>query len=326
MGIRKLALFFSFALLTCALFAASFAPIAAEVMSTGPQELLLESEQSIIIGENYTYYLTLVNLDPCDKLLSNDFTCVPSITVDVMQIDNITNEVLQTTSLEHLRFGYQDVDIQYDDITIVSLNVLNIAFFENKAKVEIGYTSTATVADSIEITSKDDNINAVLGYNNSTIIYINNSSKNDIEVFFSVKSAASSPVLTIKWGGSEQKIKTGDERLLVLHQGNNTLTLSFVPREEGHQVLSFFVKVDDKTIEMVLPVLVHPAEDISSDVIFANRASFDDVLNDQKIVGDVKMDSVYLLGFSFILLVIGGVLGFVHTSNGGSFVSMDKEK
>ncbi len=326
MGIRKLALFFSFAIVTCALLAASFAPIAAEVRSTGPQEILLESEQSIIVGENYTYYLTLVNLDPCDKLLSNDFTCVPSIAVDMIQIDNATNEVLQTISLEHLHFGYQDVDIQYDDITIVSLNVLNIAFFENKAKVEIGYTSTTTAADLIEITSKDDNINAVLGYNNNTTIYINNPSKNDIDVFFSVESAASSSVLTIKWGGSEKSIKTGNERLIVLHQGNNTLTLSFIPREEGHQVLSFFVKVDDKIIGIVLPVLVHPVDDISSDIIFANRASFDDVLNDQKIVGDVKMDSVYLLGFSFILLVMGGVLGFVHTSNGGSFGSIDKEK
>jgi len=275
---------------------------AASVKSTGTIEIELNKEQSIIVGENYEYTIELTNLDACDKELSTDFSCIPTIAVNIKQMDIETKDIIGSENLEHMNFGVHDLNMLYDDITIVSLNVLNIAVLDNKARIEVAYKSQVVETNILEVSARD-NINTNKSQTYKVELKISNNSDESIETTITVDDMASAQYVLV----DDQELRRDGELPLTLQPGERTIMLTFVPLLEGHHWLS--ITIDN--VQKRIPVLVHSSESSSTNIL-VDEANLKEILEDENIIFDIKMDSTYLFGFSFVLLVFGGVLGFVY--------------
>ena len=295
-----------------ALFAAYVPTTAAGMEKTGNIELLLDQETTIIIGENYNYSATLVYLDPCDKVLSSASLCIPSITIIINQRDRTTDEILESTSIDHLGWGTHDVNISYETITINSLNVVQIQFVDEKAKIDIGFTAKTTdVIDGIltYLPVGDTTINSTMGKETLICFDLSNTNGAPEPVTVTITKADSLSQLTLE--GS--KVTKGEEVTLDIEPGDHTIDIGVVPQTEGHYSVSYTVKIGEQTYEETVYLLSHSPT--SSNVVFTNETSFNDMLHDNIVVSDLKMDSIYLLGFAFVFLILGGVLGFIHSAS-----------
>ncbi|MBN1785395.1 MAG: hypothetical protein JW825_00190 [Candidatus Methanofastidiosa archaeon] len=280
---------------------------AASVKSTGTIEVLLNKEQTIITGEKYEYNIELTNLDACDKELSTNFSCIPTIAVIIKQLDIETKEIVDSETLDHMNFGVHDLNILYDDVTIVSLNVLNIAVLDYKARIEVAYKSNVAETNILEIAARDS-INATKSESYMVELKISNNSDSIIETELVIDEMASAPIVVI----DNQELRRDEVLSLTLQPGERTISMTFVPLIEGHHWLSIRIESVHKRI----PVLVHSQSSSSSNILYVSKTSLTEIMKDDRIVFDIKMDSAYLLGFSFLLLVFGGVLGFIRS--GGS--------
>jgi len=275
---------------------------AASVKSTGVLELILNQEQTLIFGEEYEYTLELTNLDACDKELSTDFSCIPTIAVNIKQIDVNTKEIVDTYPLEHMNFGVHDLNILLDDVTIISLNVVNIAVSYNKAKVEVAYKTEAVETNILDISARD-NINANKSSGYIAEIKLSNNSDETMVTTLRVDETASAQYVVI----DNKDYRKNEEYTLTIQPGEMTVSISFVPLAEGHQWLS--VTIDN--VQKSIPVLVHSQTSASTTAGYVDKSSLMEMLEDERIIYDIRLDSAYLLGFSFILLIFGGVLGFI---------------
>jgi len=279
------------------------------VRSTGVIELILNTQQTLIVGEEYEYTLELINLDACDKELSTDFSCIPTIAVNVRQLDVNTKEIIASRTLEHLNFGVHDLNILYDDVTIVSLNVLNIAVIDNKARIEVAYKTEAVETNILDISTRD-NINANKAQTYTVELNISNNSDETIITNLRIDETASAQNVVI----DNRKFMRNDEYKLTIQPGEMNIPISFTPQVEGHHWLSITIEDVQKSI----PVLVHSNMNSTTNVLYVNKSSLEDILEDDRIIYDIKLDSAYLFGSSFLLLVFGWILGFIVSGRNAS--------
>ncbi len=294
-----------------ALFAASVPHAAAVVEKTGDIELFLSQETTIIVGEKYDYSATLVYLDPCDKVLSSTSLCIPSITIIIYQKDKKTGEILESTSIDHLSWGSHTLDISYETITINSLNVVQIQFVDKKAKIDIGFTtkSTEVINGALSYQPVEDNtVNATVGKETIVCFGLSNTTGEAEPITVTVTKAKAFARLSLEG----TTISTGQAVSLLIEPGERTIDIGVTPQTEGHQTISYTVTIGEQTYEETVFILSHSPT--SSNVIFTNEASFNDMLRDNIVVNDLKMDSIYLLGFAIVFLTLGGVLGFIQSS------------
>ena len=295
-----------------ALVAASIPHAAAVVEKTGNIELVLDQETTIIVGEKYDYSATLVYLDPCDKVLSSASLCIPSVTIIIYQKDKKTGEILESSSIDHLGWGSHTVDISYETITINSLNVVQIQFVDEKAKIDIGFTTKSTdIIDGILTYQPvdDTTINATMGKETLVCFDLSNTNGEAESVTVTVTEAEAFTRLSLEG----TTIIKGQSVPLSIEPGDRTIDIGVTPQTEGHQTVSYTVTIGEQTYEETVFILSHSPT--SSNVIFTNEASFNDMLHDNIMVQDMKMDSIYLVGFAFVFLVLGGVLGFIQSAS-----------
>ncbi|HOP08756.1 MAG TPA: hypothetical protein PLC12_00885 [Candidatus Methanofastidiosa archaeon] len=277
--------------------------------STGEIELILNQEQTLIIGEEYEYKLELTNLDNCDKELSTGFSCIPTIALIIKEVDIETQEITDSKPLEHMNYGVHDLYILYDEVTIVSLNVVNISMTDNSAKIEIAYKVGSTETLVLDIIA-DDTINANKSERCDVDLIISNNSDDILVSTLRINDTASAQYILI----DNEEYSENDEYSLSIQPGKMTITISFVPSVEGHHLLSIIIDNYQKDI----PVLVHSPVSSTLASSYVNESSLKEALEDETIIDDIRLDSAFLLGSSFMLLVFGGVLGFIASNRSPS--------
>lgn len=269
-------------------------------------ELTLNQEKTIINTDTYVYTIELTNLDACDKVLSVDFTCIPSIAVTINQKDRASGEILHSETVEHLNFGVHDVSISYQELTITSLNVLNIFFIDNQAKVELTYTTDDVAQPSLRLSTYRTTFSTTANDLFTLKLIAENSGNSAISATLSVTEMAGADYVLV---GATKLDSENSEKSVTLDRGSNEISIQFSPLEVGTQSLSLSLGGVSKTIEItVLP----------SSGIATTTSSLSDFLDDGKIMDDVKMDLVYLFGFSVVLLVLSGVLIFISNPDNRS--------
>jgi hypothetical protein len=313
MNRQRVASFLAVAFLAIALCAATGAPAAAAVEKTGQILLERDVEKPFISGEKYEYTATLVSLESCDYSLSETM-CIPSIAVMIYQKDVVTGEIYESTLLEHLSAfeGEHKLNISYDNLTLNTLNVVLIEYIDNSAKIELSFTPKIpgeTNGGLVYQSADDDTINTFSGQRAEVVFTVINDGSDPQDFSVTVTRADTYSRLYV----NNTQIEKGEEHIVDVEPGEHEVSIGFVPTVEGHQSLTFTVAFGEQTLEETVYILAHCTS--QSSILYAGEVPFEEVMRDASIVGDIKMDSLYILGFSFVFLILGGVLGFIHSTN-----------
>jgi hypothetical protein len=305
----------------------SAAPI---TKNTGQVELQLDSPIPLLTDEKYSYTATLLNLNSCDEVLSSDFTCIPSLAVRIDVRDLTTDEIVESTTLEHVKYGKNTHSISvvddevvelaitniasYELLTFVSFKVVNFGFDTDSALVEITYYENTPAEEKLTVGDGEEQINATVGIEHTLAYTITNPNPDDRTLTCTLSNDEG--LDDLKMNG--EAVELDDPFPLTVLPGENEITLSFVPQEEGHQTLSLTLAYSEETYVKETPMLVHPYEEEDITIVNAERTPFDEAIRNEQLLSDMRMDSLYMVGISFVLLVFGGVLGFIHSANNGS--------
>ncbi|HHN81126.1 MAG TPA: hypothetical protein ENN11_00695 [Methanomicrobia archaeon] len=329
MSSRYLRPFLVIALLSLFVAAAplSAAPI---TKSSGQVELELDVPRTLISDAQYTYAATLLKLESCDEVLSSDFTCIPSFSVRIDVIDRTSDEIVASTTLEHIKYGKNSESISVVDenivrhaledvasfelLTFVSFKVVNFGFDSGTAQVEVSYYENTPAEEKLTVSGGEDKANATVGIRETLTYTITNPNPADRTLMCTISNDEPLSNLSL----NDKNVEIDEPFTFTVMPGENEVTLSFVPEEEGHQTLSLTLAHNEERYVKETPMLVHPYEEEDISIVNAERTPFDEAIRNDQLLSDMRMDSLYMVGLSFVLLVFGGVLGFIHSANNGT--------
>jgi hypothetical protein len=244
--------------------------------------------------------------------------------------DLTTDEIVESTTLEHVKYGKNTHSISvvddevvelaitniasYELLTFVSFKVVNFGFDTDSALVEITYYENTPAEEKLTVGDGEEQINATVGIEHTLAYTITNPNPDDRTLTCTLSNDEG--LDDLKMNG--EAVELDDPFPLTVLPGENEITLSFVPQEEGHQTLSLTLAYSEETYVKETPMLVHPYEEEDITIVNAERTPFDEAIRNEQLLSDMRMDSLYMVGISFVLLVFGGVLGFIHSANNGS--------